>query len=295
MEYSWRKNQPMKETVDQICADLREGNRAAVKRVVAAIGVDPSLTLLQQTLELETNGGMLTRDGQRRRTPGGVFFQLARAVVPKDLHPQVFPMPYVLRREKRRREQASRQNERAETGAAERKERQDSSDQEATAPATSSESEQRMPAQEKAVRTPAAPVQRAPVAPPMTWEEAKALIAQSIKTPGEAKTVKFTLIGRPLKVMAQPECVVVSLKGKEPPSLPKGLPPIPEGSATTWAVFVVTKQWHKVKASIEQHTDDQLIIEGYPLVGKNGVAAVMALNCKSVLLERAQREKQATA
>ena len=42
----------MRETVDQICADLREGNRAAVKRVVAAIGADQTLALLMQALEL---------------------------------------------------------------------------------------------------------------------------------------------------------------------------------------------------------------------------------------------------
>jgi hypothetical protein len=124
----------------------------------------------------------------------------------------------------------------------------------------------------------------------MTWDEAKTLIVQVIKTPGEARTVKLTLIGRPQKIIAQQACVVVSLKGKEPPSLPKGLPPVPEGSTITWAVFIVNKQWNKVKASIEQNQDDQLIIEGYPLVGKNGVAAVMATNCKSVLMERAQRE-----
>jgi hypothetical protein len=115
----------------------------------------------------------------------------------------------------------------------------------------------------------------------MTWDEAKTLIVQVIKTPGEARTVKLTLIGRPQKIIAQQACVVVSLKGKEPPSLPKGLPPVPEGSTITWAVFIVNKQWNKVKASIEQNQDDQLIIEGYPLVGKNGVAAVMATNCKS--------------
>lgn len=279
----------MKEAIDQICADLREGNRAAVKRVVTAIGIEPSLTLLQQTLELETNGGMLTRDGQRRRTPGGVFFQLARAVVPKELHSQVFPMSYVLRREKRQRERVKRQTEGTETSIEERQARPDSPAQDTDAPVTTSESEPHTPPPEKA---PTAPVRRAPVEPPMTWDEAKALIAQSIKAPGEAKTVKLTLIGRPLKVIAQQDCVVVSLKGKEPPSLPKGLPPLPQGSAITWAVFVVHKQWNKVKASIEQHPDDQLIIEGYPLVGKNGVAAVMALNCKSVLLERAQREQK---
>ena len=55
----------------------------------------------------------------------------------------------------------------------------------------------------------------------LSWDEAKLLIAQVIKEVGEAKTVKVTLIGRPLKVVAQKECVVVSLKGGAPPSLPR--------------------------------------------------------------------------
>lgn len=124
---------------------------------------------------------------------------------------------------------------------------------------------------------------------PLTWEEAKQLIAQALKTTGEARTVKVTLIGRPLKVIQQKDCVVVSLKGREPKTLPKGLPPVPEGSAITWAVFIVTKQWNRVKESIEANENDQLIIEGYPIVGKGGIAAVMTTNCKSVLMERAQR------
>lgn len=125
--------------------------------------------------------------------------------------------------------------------------------------------------------------------PLMTWEEAKQLIAQAIKTTGEARTVKVTLIGRPLKIIQQKDCVVVSMKGREPKTLPKGLPPVPEGSAITWAVFIVTKQWNRVKESIEANENDQLIIEGYPIVGKGGIAAVMTTNCKSVLMERAQR------
>lgn len=284
----------MKETVDQICTQLTESNRAAVGRVVRAIGDEPSLALLTQTLELEANGGMLTRDETRRRTPGGVFLQLARTVVPKELHPQVFPSFHEQRKARRRREQAKQRKEGTETGADEHKERQDTSAPDTVALVTTSESEQRPPPKEEVATAPTAPVQRIPVAPPMTWDEAKTLIGQVIKTPGEARTVKLTLIGRPLKVIVQSDCVVVSLKGKEPPSLPKGLPPVPEGSAITWAVFVVNKQWNKVKATIEQNKDDQLIIEGYPLVGKNGVAAVMATNCKSVLMERAQRASQKT-
>lgn len=270
----------MTEIIDQICVQLREGNRAGVGRVVTAIGADQARTLLTQALEIETNGGMLAQDGQRRRTPGGVFFQLARAVVPKDMHKQVFPPAYPLRKNKQRKDQAKGTNERTDPVPGEHEAHQDSAAPGTVAPRNPSGSGQSKPPK----------AATAPAAPPMTWEEAKTLIVQVIKTPGEASTVKLTLIGRPLKVIAQKDCVVVSLKGREPKSLPAGLPAVPEGSAITWAVFIVNKQWNKVKASIEAHADDALIIEGYPIVGKNGIAAVMATNCKSMLMERAQRE-----
>lgn len=73
-----------------------------------------------------------------------------------------------------------------------------------------------------------------------------------------------------------------------PPTLLSRVPPPPFRLS---AVFIVNKQWKKFKAIIEANENDALIIEGYPIVGKNGVAAVMANNCKSVLMERAQREQ----
>ena len=82
------------------------------------------------------------------------------------------------------------------------------------------------------------------------------------------------------------------MKGKEPPSLPKGLPTPPANSAVTWAVFIATKQWAKVKDSLQSNGEDQLIIEGYPLIDpKSKASVVLALSVKSVAQERAQRAK----
>lgn len=124
--------------------------------------------------------------------------------------------------------------------------------------------------------------------PTLSWAEAIPFVAQAIQSIGEASIVKITLIGQPINIVQQPTCVLVSMKGKEPPSLPKGLPTPPEGSAITWAVFIVNKQWAKVSASVQQHADDQLIIEGYPVVDtKRGVGVVLASSCKSMRMERA--------
>ncbi len=131
-------------------------------------------------------------------------------------------------------------------------------------------------------------------APELTWQEAMPLIAQVIQSVGEGKTVKITLIGRPGNIVQQPTCVLVSMKGKEPGSLPKGLPTPPANSAITWAVFIATKQWAKVSESVQNNADDQLIVEGYPLVdAKRGVGVVLASSCKSVLMDRAEREAKA--
>lgn len=222
--------------IEEIAQALTEKNVPLVRIVVEVLGPERAQAFLRQALEVEAQGGMMTSNQSRRRTPGGVFFQLIRKGITKEERKAIFP---VTRPQKKKRTKTT--------------------------------------------------TQKAPT-PTMTWDEAKAMIAQAIKATGEARTVKVTLIGRPLKVIQQKDCVVVSMKGREPKTLPKGLPPVPEGSAITWAVFIVNKQWSKVKESIEKNQDDALIIEGYPIVGKGGVAAVMTTNCKSVMMERAQRE-----
>lgn len=107
--------------------------------------------------------------------------------------------------------------------------------------------------------------------------------------------MKLTLVGRPKKVAKAGEgAVVVSLQGKPPGSLPKGLP-VPPEAGITWAIFIVNKQWGKVKDSITANANDSLIVEGYPLVDKNGVGIVLATNVKSKLMEIAARDAQKTS
>lgn len=61
---------------------LQEPNLPQIERTAAAVGMERVEELLQETLAVEAAGGMLAGDGVRRRTPGGVFFQLARRVMP---------------------------------------------------------------------------------------------------------------------------------------------------------------------------------------------------------------------
>ncbi len=232
------------ELADAIAKALGERNIALLRIVIDAIGPEQAQQHLAATLEIEAAGGMMTADGSRRRTPGGVFFQLVRKAMPGPMRRKIWP---VVRTAKAPGQNAA-------------------------------------PIQPHAKPTPL---------PALTWEDAKQLISQAIQSIGEARTVKITLIGRPGRVVEQANCVVVAMKGKESPSLPKGLPTPPANSAVTWAVFIATKQWAKVKDSIQKNGEDQLIIEGYPLIDpKSQASVVLALSVKSVAQERAQRATQ---
>lgn len=62
----------------EIAQALGEPNSGLIRRVVEAIGAGRSMELLRQAQEVEAAGGVMTSDGRRRRTPGGVFFHLVR-------------------------------------------------------------------------------------------------------------------------------------------------------------------------------------------------------------------------
>jgi hypothetical protein len=69
-------------TVDTIAAALGEQDEAPlaqIKRILLVFGRVKTWRLLQKTVETEANGGLLIRNGSRRRTPGGTFFRLARS------------------------------------------------------------------------------------------------------------------------------------------------------------------------------------------------------------------------
>jgi phosphorylated adapter RNA export protein len=49
-----------------------------IKMLILALGRPIVMELLRETLQIEMKGGMMISNGSRRRTPGGVFFYLAR-------------------------------------------------------------------------------------------------------------------------------------------------------------------------------------------------------------------------
>src|SRR5215813_11310855 len=224
-------------TVDTLAEVLQEPNRPLLTQVLRVLGQDRCAALLTDTRTCEAHGGMLTKDGTRRRTPGGVFFQFVRERATAKERRRLFPRPT------------------PQPGAG--------------------------------------PPQRALQAPTaLTWDEASTRM-QTLATepPGEARTMKLTLIGRPGKVETHGQAVVFRMQGKPPGALPRGLPPVPTLAPLTWNVMVALRQWNRVKDSLAANQDDQLIIEGYPLLQGNQ-HVLLAQSCTSVALQRAQKQAQ---
>jgi hypothetical protein len=81
------------DTVSNIAKALGEVEETPLTQiagVVRVLGEDAANTLLKETLDIEAKGGQLLADGTRRRSPGGVFFQLARKRLPIDERKEIF-------------------------------------------------------------------------------------------------------------------------------------------------------------------------------------------------------------
>lgn len=81
------------------------------------------------------------------------------------------------------------------------------------------------------------------------------------------------------------------MQGKPPGALPRGLPPVPTQAPLTWNVMAALRQWNRVKDSLAANQDDQLIIEGYPLI-QGTEHVLLAQSCVSMLQQRAQKQAQ---
>ena len=65
-------------TIAKALGEVEEQPMTQITGVVRVLGEQTALELLAETQRVEESGGMLLPDGSRRRTPGGVFFFLAR-------------------------------------------------------------------------------------------------------------------------------------------------------------------------------------------------------------------------
>ncbi len=81
-------------TATHISRELGETDsvpRRQIERIVSLLGREKAMGLLAETQQIEAQGGMLTGDGSRRRTPGGVYFALTRQQAPPAQRSRIFP------------------------------------------------------------------------------------------------------------------------------------------------------------------------------------------------------------
>jgi hypothetical protein len=78
-------------TAEHLAEVLQEPKIPLLRQVLRLLGPDRTTAALVDTLQVEANGGMLTKAGDRRRTPGGVFFQLVKERASTRERQRLFP------------------------------------------------------------------------------------------------------------------------------------------------------------------------------------------------------------
>lgn len=86
--------QAMADKLAEVLGEDQDKARTILRRVVDELGGPACVELLRRTLEVESQGGMMTADGSRRRTRGGVFFFLAKQSMTKHQRIICFPQPW---------------------------------------------------------------------------------------------------------------------------------------------------------------------------------------------------------
>lgn len=91
MQAQWKLRQQFRDKLAEALGETAPRVRVTLLRIATELSGPTIIELLQTTLEIERHGGMLTLDGSRRRTRGGVFFYLARGRMTKEQRERVFP------------------------------------------------------------------------------------------------------------------------------------------------------------------------------------------------------------
>ncbi|MEI7646406.1 MAG: phosphorylated adapter RNA export RNA-binding domain-containing protein [Chloroflexales bacterium] len=76
-----QERRAFRQAVDEIAMAMGETEakaKATIERSVAALGIEMAQALRHEVERIEAVGGMMTVDGSRRRTPGGVYLLLLK-------------------------------------------------------------------------------------------------------------------------------------------------------------------------------------------------------------------------
>jgi hypothetical protein len=218
----------------QIAAQLGEtafAPKRQIQRIVAVLGVAQAQGLLAEALDIEARGGLRLPDGSRRRTPGGVFFQLVKARVSARQRWLLFRRPPPRRTR--------------------------------SLPSGSTEA-------------------------PLTWATRLPVARAAQQQQGVIDDVKIFLVGRPGVVVARPNCVITAMASTHGPSLPRGLPAIPE-TPTTYTVYIAHHHWNRVAEALA-NPDDALVVEGWAAFDPELEGIAVFATFVTTQLTRAQRK-----
>ena len=76
--------------IAQVATVLGESDHKLLARMLTVLGEARFVAAVQQTLDTEQAGGMLTKNGKRRRTSGGVLCVLVKAIASETEQRQIF-------------------------------------------------------------------------------------------------------------------------------------------------------------------------------------------------------------
>ena len=235
-----------------IAEQLQERQRERIASIIKNAGLEFVQTLLQETLAIEAQGGMPTLDGSRRRTPGGVFFFLAKQKLPPDLRQTVFPV--MTWQEKRARDKRKKQQRQGKQP-------------------TPSRHEPERPSFDWQGRHNILSVL---LEAPGTASTAKVTLIGRPELYELFTDLAFITLTHPPRLN----------------SLPRGVPRPENGLEATYSVLIGLKQWAKVEAALLADESDVLVIEGlYAFNEQLGGMAVYATNATTRNLQIQQRQQ----
>lgn len=94
-----------KEAVERIMSELGEklpNVHHQIRQIMEFRGLEWTQALLEETLKIEADGGMMTANEKRRRTPGGVFLYIARQRMTQPERKRIFNNREAKRRSKKK-------------------------------------------------------------------------------------------------------------------------------------------------------------------------------------------------
>ncbi|MCA9882877.1 MAG: hypothetical protein KC708_07905 [Anaerolineae bacterium] len=87
-------SEQLKSFAEDVAKQLNEKSGDPVRQIALIaehLGTDFVKENLDETLKIEAAGGMMTQEGERRRTPGGVFFYLVKGKMEPNVRQIIFP------------------------------------------------------------------------------------------------------------------------------------------------------------------------------------------------------------